>query len=333
MISKVLSIAAVSLVAAATVGAQGTAKPAGQASGTQASTAPAAPADAASRKAAEEFARHFFAAYDARNVAAAKALLAPEMKILAFDGQERNVAALLEGISASSSPPPKRELGNFEVFDAGSVIVVAFDDRVTAQGAGAPSGSIRYRESWVLKPTPAGLRAIWATYGAEGVEPASNDSHPAVESPPAALSAQDQAAADFIAHFFDAYIGRRLEEMKALFLPGSRFLLDTAEETSIDAMAAQLAASPQPTYKYERPKNGGHFLDHFEFLHAGSATVVAFDNHVTAWRTGHPELEEHTFRESWVLKQTPDGLRAVWSALTIYGTVLPHGTAAEKSGG
>jgi hypothetical protein len=331
MISKVLSIAAVSFVVASTANAQAPAKPAGQGSGTQAPPAAAAPADEARRKAAEEFARRFFAAYDTRDVAVAKALLAPDMKILAFDGQERNVAALLKDIAASPSPAPKRELGNFEVFDAGSVIVVAFDDRVTAQGA--PSGSLRSRESWVLKPTPAGLRAIWATYAVEGAEPASQDSHPAVESPPAALSAQDQAAADFIAHFFDAYIGRRLDEMKALFLPGSRFVFNSAQESNIDAMAAQLASTPTPTLKYERPKNGGHFLDHFEFLHAGSATVMAFDNHVTAWRTGHPELEEHTFRESWVLKQTPDGLRAVWSALTMHGSVLPHGTAAEKSGG
>jgi hypothetical protein len=327
---KSLLIAATFIVAAATAGAQDTTKKTTQ-DGIQAPRTATAQAGEETREAAEDFARRFFAACDADEVAAAKALLAPEMKIVAFDARERNVAALLHDVAAASaSRPAKRELGNFEVIDAGALIVVAFDNRVTPQGAGETSGTVRMRESWVLKPTPAGLRAVWAVEAIEGAEP---DPHfqPGADAPAETkLSAQDQAAADFIAHFFDAYIGRRPEEMRSLFLPGSRFVFPTAEESSADAMAEH-QTGPEPPQKYPRPKNGGHFLDHFEVLHVGPAMVVAFDNHVTDWRSGHPEREEHVFRESWVIKDTPAGLRDVWVAIALYGNSPPPRAAKAKS--
>jgi ketosteroid isomerase-like protein len=283
------------------------------------------------QKAAEDFARRFFAAYDAHNVAVASTLLAADMKIVAFDARERTASALLQDISAASGKsPPERELRDFEVIDAGAVIVVAFDNRVTSQKEGEAPTSLRYRESWVLKPIAGGLRAIWATYSVDGAQP---DPHYLQPSPDAAartgIAAGDQPAANFIARFFDAYIGRRPAEMKALFLPGSKFVFPNAQETSIEAMAQQ-QAGPEPPQPFPRPKNGGHFLDHFEVLHAGPVMVVAFDNHVTDWRHGHPEREEHTFRESWVIKQTPSGLRDVWVAMSLYGSVPPAEGAAEK---
>jgi ketosteroid isomerase-like protein len=283
--------------------------------------------------AAQDLARRYFAAYDARDVAAAKALLAPEMKIVGFDARERNVAALLEDIAAASaSPPPYRELGDFEVIDAGAVIVIAFDNRITAQSAGETHETVRHRESWVLKPTPGGLRAIWATDSIDGAGPDPHYVPPTTNAAtPTGPAAQEQAAADFIARFFDAYIGRRAEEMKALFLPNAKFVFPNAQETSIAAMAEQQAAHPEPPRQYARPENGGHFLDHFEVVHAGAAMVVAFDNHVTDWRSGHPEREEHVFRESWVIRNTAAGLRDVWVAISLYGNAPPRAAAREES--
>jgi ketosteroid isomerase-like protein len=323
---KPLLTSATFLVAAALAAGAPAAIKTSQNDDADAPKAAAAPGAGESRKrAAEDFARRFFAAYDAHDVKAARALLAPGMKVLDFDAREHDVAALLKDIAAAwVSPAPKRELGNFEVVDAGALIVVAFDNRVTSQGAGEGSGSRRYRESWVLKPTPAGLRAVWATYALEGAAP---DTHyqPGAEASPdeTKLSAQDQPAADFIKRFFAAYIGRRPDEMRSLFLPGSKFVFPDAGESSVDPMAEH-QTGPAPPQKYPRPENGGQIVDHFEVLHVGPAMVVAFDNNVTDWRAGHPERVEHTFRESWILKETPDGLRDVWVAMSLYGNSAPH---------
>jgi ketosteroid isomerase-like protein len=330
---RTLSTSASFLVAATlAVGAQAAVKTS-QDDGVETRNVPATSGEGETRKAAaEDFARRFFAAYDAHDVKAAKTLLAPDMKVLGIDASERDVAALLKDIAAASaSPAPKRELGNFEVVDAGALIVVAFDNRVTSQGAGEGSKSLRYRESWVLKSTPAGLRAVWATYALEGAEPDTRYQPGAEASPDdTKLSAQDQPAADFIKRFFAAYIGRRPDEMRSLFLPGSKFVFPDASESSIEPMAEH-QTGPAPPQKYPRPDNGGQIVDHFEVLHVGPAMVVVFDNNVTDWRAGHPERVEHTFRESWILKETPGGLRDVWVAMSLYGNSAPRQTGEAKS--
>jgi hypothetical protein len=317
---KALLISATLLTAAA--GGAPAAIKTSQDEGAETPNIPAAPVAEETRNAAEDFVRRFFKAYDARDVAAAGALLAPEMKFVAIDARERDVAALLEDAGAGShSAAPKRELGNFEVIGAGPLTVVTFEDRVASRKAGA---SLRHRETWILKPTPAGLRAVRAV---DSIKGANIDPHyvpPKIIAPDEVkLSAQDQPAADFLARFFDAYLGRRPDEMRSMFVPGSRFTLPNGEESSVDEMAKR-QTGPAPPHKYPRPKNGGHFLDHYEIQHVGSAMIVVFDHHVTDWTAGHPERESLAYRETWVLEETPAGLRDVWAALAVYGNAPPR---------
>jgi hypothetical protein len=270
---------------------------------------------------AENFARSFFAAYDARDAAAISGLFEPGAQIVHFSGEQTDIPTLLKLIASapSAAARPKRVLSHFEVLDAAPLIIVAFDNQVTTAEVGGVAKTFKYRESWFLKPTSTGLRAVWATYAMYGSGFGPNSNRPAApggDRPP--LSPGDEPAAAFVDRFFYLYGHNQLDPIKPLFIPGAKLVHFEGTEQDIDTFIKDAAAHPLPAYDTQSPKRAP--FDHFDVRHFGDLVLIVFDNHVRHWRQGHPETE-HAFRENWLLKQTPGGLRAVWVAYGLYGAV------------
>ena len=270
-------------------------------------------------QAAENFVRSFFAAYDARNVTVISGMFEPDAQIVHFTGVQTDVPAMVKLIAASPAAPIQRVLDNFEVVDAGSLTVVVYDNQVSATAAGGVSKTYKYRETWFLRPTPAGLRAAWVTYNlyGSGFGPKTNrPAAPGGDRPP--LSSQDEPAAAFVERFFYLYGHNQLGSIRPLFAPGAKLVHTEGTEQDIDTFLKDAAAHPVPSADKSSPKKPP--FDHFDVRHFGDLVLIVFDNHVTHWRDGHPETE-HAFRENWLLKQTPGGLRAVWVSYGLYGAV------------
>lgn len=262
------------------------------------------------------FVRHMFAAIDARDKTTFDNMVAADAEMVDTQSKQTPLFDRFNG-EPGGLKNSTHLLSHFEVVDAGPVEVVAFDDTVSV-AADHGSGQIsKYRESWILAPSPAGLHAVWATYTLKGAEKdeATRRTFPRGDRPHL-NDARNEAAANFVEHFFDTFSARRVKEMTALFRPNAKVVHCTGDEQSIPAMATMVATAPNPAPKYPKPKTVP--FDNFTFRHFGDVTLIVFDNHVSHWRDGHPEIE-HTFRENWLLKQTPDGLRDVWAAYSIYG--------------
>ena len=284
-----------------------------------AADAPAAVASATGQS-AEGFVRAFFTAYDARDLTVISAMFEPGAQIVHFTGVQTDVPTMVKMIEASppSAMRPKRVLGGFETVDSGPLTLVAYDNAVTAP-VGGVSKTYKYRETWFLKSTPAGLRAVWVTYNlyGSGFGPKTNrPAAPGRDRPP--LSSQDEPAAAFVDRFFYLYGHNQLGPIKSLFMPGAKLVHTEGTEQDIDTFLKDAAANPIPNSGTPPAKKPP--FDHFDVRHFGDLVLIVFDNHVTHWREGHPETE-HAFRENWLLKQTPGGLRAVWVSYGLYGAV------------
>jgi hypothetical protein len=260
------------------------------------------------------FIRHFFSALDAGDAAAIQALTEPGAKIVDEEAMEHDVASLL-----SAPSPAVRRIGNFEVVHAAPVSIVVFDNAVAFAVPDADPIRKTYRETWVLKQTPTGLHVLRATRTLlNNTRP--EFSFPALNIPVATgLSPQDQPAADFIERFFYTYPHFQAMETKALFLPGAKIVHYNGEEQSVEALTTSMVARGVSQFKYPWPARSQMF-GRYEVVHAGPVMVVTFDNHVLQWRFGNPG-RENAFRETWILKQTPEGLKAVWAAYSAYFAV------------
>ena len=261
------------------------------------------------------FVRRIFAAIDAHDKTTFDSMVTADAEMVDTHAKQTPLVQRFNG-----EPGPRTNfthlLSHFEVAGAGPVDVVAFDDSVSVAKDRRSRKRFRYRESWILVSSPAGLHAVWATYALKGTEnyDATRPSFPGRDRQHLD-DARDEAAAEFVEHFFDTFSARRADEMTALFLPNAKVVHFTGDEQSIPAMAKMIATASNPVPKYPKPKTVP--FDNFTFRHFGDVTLIVFDNHVSHWRDGHPEIE-HTFRENWLLEQTTHGLRDVWAAYSIY---------------
>jgi hypothetical protein len=280
-------------------------------------------------KSAADLVRRYFAAYQRRDQGALEALFDKDARIVRHYGQQIDVPALLKGVSALPKPASDEEyiVGNFELLDSAPVTVVAFDLQAATDATGEPAastgdtpGSSKFRASWILRQTPAGPRIAWATDVPVGLGMQAMAIHPAspVRARPA-LGPADEPAMRFVEHFFDLFVSvNERETMKQLFLPHAKLVHMEGTEQSVDDMVQMMDKQPPQPSNLSRPKPPP--FDHITVRHWGDTELIAFDNHVTHWHDGDPNIE-HAFRENWLLKQTPDGLKALWVSYSMYGAV------------
>ncbi len=261
-------------------------------------------------EAAKNFVRHFFAARDAGDVAAVKAMVDPDAKIIGAQAQEVPFTDLLKG-----GKPLIRQLSHYEIVRIAPVTMVFFEDAEFES-----TGSATYMESWFLKDTPAGLKAIWGTYSVEGAIHGPTTTRPVADVPIASgLSPRDQKIADVPERFFDVYTRYLPAETQALFLPGAKIVHDDGSIMPIPQLIDYLTVHDLPVFRNSPPARSQMYGNR-EIIHAGPVAIISFDNHVNEWRFGHPDTE-HVFRETWMLEEMPGGPKAAWVAYSLYGAI------------
>jgi hypothetical protein len=300
-----------------------------------ADAAPAASPVAESRgspedKSAADLVRRYFAAYRRRDQGALEALFDKDARIVRYYGQQIDVPALLKGVSAlpKAANDEKYAVSRFEFVDGVPVTVVAFDLQAATDATGEPAGSTgdtpgssKFRASWVLRQTPAGPRIAWATDVPVGIRMQSSTTiHPA--SPMGvrpALGAEDEPAARLVEQFFDLFTADNAQQaMRQLFLPHAKLVHMEGTEQSIDEFVQSMGKEPplsKSVYHANKPP-----FDHITVHHWGDTELIAYDNHVTHWREGSPDVE-HAFRENWLLERTPEGLKVQWVSYSMYGAL------------
>jgi hypothetical protein len=267
----------------------------------------------------------FFRGYDRHDPAAATVALTSDARIIRPDATQSDVQVLIRDIKqAQLDPAAMRKLDNFEFAGSGLVRVIAFDDTVRTSTSADVPVIHKFRESWYLERTRNGWRAFWVNFVAYGLdERAPFKTTPASPSGdrPRLTDPQQERAAEFVEGFFDAYQRHDGPVLRAMFLPHAKIVHMIALEQSVDEFSHDLIGHPEPRYKYSRPKPAP--FDHLGFRKAGDFILISFDNHVSHWRDGHPDVE-HTFRENWLLKETPMGMKVVWASYSIYGAAVPN---------
>jgi hypothetical protein len=111
------------------------------------------------------FVKSFFRALDRRDLHAVREAFAPEATIVHDDGVQQTVAELVATIrKAKTWDPRRRTINSCRTQSYGAVLVVGCLNRVEFLPKGHKAETYTYNETWVLKRTPAGLRAVRSHY-------------------------------------------------------------------------------------------------------------------------------------------------------------------------
>jgi ketosteroid isomerase-like protein len=129
------------------------------------SAAPAAGNEAHATAPATQFVRDFFAAFDRRDIPAIRRTFAADATIVHDDGVEQTVPELIAAVTnAEHWYSRTRKIDDCHVTKEGKIIIAGCVNRVTFKRPDGREHSVAYDETWILRRTHDGLKAIRTHY-------------------------------------------------------------------------------------------------------------------------------------------------------------------------
>jgi ketosteroid isomerase-like protein len=126
---------------------------------------PAAAGQTAMPDPATQFVRGFFAALDNRDIAAVRDAFLPGATIVHDDGVEQTVPELIASVTnAKHWYSRTRQIDDCTVDREGKIVIAGCINRVTFKRPDGRESSIAYDETWILRRTNEGLKAIRTHY-------------------------------------------------------------------------------------------------------------------------------------------------------------------------
>jgi ketosteroid isomerase-like protein len=113
---------------------------------------------------ATRFVRDFFAALDRRDVRGVRESFVPTATIVHDDGVEQNVSQFLASVSSADHWYPRTRAIDCQVEERGEIVVAGCLNRVTFHHPDGRQVPVAYNETWILRRTAAGLKAVRTHY-------------------------------------------------------------------------------------------------------------------------------------------------------------------------
>jgi len=113
---------------------------------------------------ATQFVRNFFQAFDNRDIPRVRAAFIPTATIVHDDGVEQTVPQLIESVSSANHWYPRTRVINCDVKQSGKTVVAGCLNRVTFRRPDGEQKTIAYNETWILRRTETGLKALRTHY-------------------------------------------------------------------------------------------------------------------------------------------------------------------------
>lgn len=121
-------------------------------------------APAANAAPATQFVRNFFHAFDDRDIPRIRAAFIPTATIVHDDGVEQTVPQLIDAVSSANHWYPRTRKIDCDVKESGKIVVVGCFNNVTFKRPDGAQKTVAYNETWVLRHTEAGLKAVRTHY-------------------------------------------------------------------------------------------------------------------------------------------------------------------------
>lgn len=113
---------------------------------------------------ATQFVRNFFAALDDRDVRRIRESFVPTATIVHDDGVEQNVSQFIESVSDAEHWYPRTRHIDCHENESGEIVVAGCLNQVTFTRPDGRERAVSYNETWILRSTDAGLKAVRTHY-------------------------------------------------------------------------------------------------------------------------------------------------------------------------
>jgi ketosteroid isomerase-like protein len=114
---------------------------------------------------ATQFVRAFFAALDSRDIPAIRDAFVPGATIVHDDGVEQTVPELIASVTdAKHWYSRTRDIADCDVEREGKIVIAGCINRVTFKRPDGRESSVAYDETWILRRTHEGLKAVRTHY-------------------------------------------------------------------------------------------------------------------------------------------------------------------------
>lgn len=113
---------------------------------------------------ATQFVRNFFAALDDRDVPRLREYFVPTATIVHDDGVEQNVSEFLASVSDAEHWYSRTRHIDCHVEESGKIVVAGCLNQVTFKRPDGRERAVAYNETWILRSTDAGLKAVRTHY-------------------------------------------------------------------------------------------------------------------------------------------------------------------------